>query len=82
MCLDLDKDTVDRVEKCQPPNNFMPGEISFDAVVELFERREFRREYFIKECLRLGTLLAERMEDAEGWNDISRIDPAKAALTG
>jgi len=51
-------------------------------VVEIMKLREFRKDFFINECVRIGTLLAERMEDAEGWHDVSRIEPAKRELAG
>jgi len=50
--------------------------------VKILKRREFRKQLFINEATRLGALLAERMEDAEGWHDVSRIEPAKRQLAG
>lgn len=53
---------------------------SFESTVELIRRKEFRKKLFVETAERLGTLLAERMEDAEGWHDASRIEPARAEL--
>ena len=53
-----------------------------DAVVTLMRRREYRKGLFRATCERLGALLAERMEDAEGWHDVERIEPARKQLGG
>ena len=59
----------------------VPGFTPFDEAVEILKRREYRKDLFIKEAYRLGTLLAERMEDAEGWHGIKRQEPAKLELS-
>lgn len=53
-----------------------------DSTVRLMRVREFRKDLFIHAARRLGALLAERMEDAEGWHDASRIEPARKQLGG
>jgi hypothetical protein len=53
-----------------------------DQAVGLMRVREFRKNLFIRAAERLGALLAERMEDAEGWHDTSRIEPARRQLGG
>ena len=53
-----------------------------DAVLTLMRRREFRKKLFVLACQRLGAQLAERMEDAEGWHDVERIEPARKSLGG
>lgn len=53
-----------------------------DQTVRLMKVREFRKSLFIRAAERLGALLAERMEDAEGWHDASRIEPARRQLGG
>ena len=58
------------------------GLYSMDDAVTLMHTREMRKDLFIQTAERLGTLLAERMEDAEGWHDASRIDPARKQLGG
>lgn len=55
---------------------------SFEETIEILRERQFRKELFVSEATRLGNLLAERMEDAEGWHDQSRVEPAKEQLRG
>ena len=52
------------------------------AAIEVLRQKKYRKDLLIAECKRLGTLLAERMEDAEGWHDESRVEPAKSQLKG
>lgn len=63
------------------PPSPIPMAGSFDQTVKLLRKKQFRKDLFIKECERLGLLLAERMEDAEGWHDDSRIEPARRELS-
>ena len=56
------------------------GDVPMKAAIEVLRQKKYRKDMLIAECKRLGTLLAERMEDAEGWHDESRIEPAKAQL--
>ena len=79
MCIDLDDHTAREFQHVPLPTPIEFGG-TFDECVEVLEKREFRKDVFQRECWRLGTLLAERMEDAEGWHDVSRIEPAKRAL--
>jgi hypothetical protein len=58
------------------------GLADFDGAVRLMKVREFRKDLFIHCAERLGALLAERMEDAEGWHDAGRIEPARKQLGG
>lgn len=53
-----------------------------DQAVHLMRVREMRKDIFIHAAERLAALLAERMEDAEGWHDTSRIEPARRELGG
>lgn len=53
-----------------------------DSTVRLMRVREFRKDLFVTAARRLGAQLAERMEDAEGWHDTSRIEPAREQLGG
>lgn len=87
MAIDLDKHTARQFQRIDPPIThtvpWLRGVValnSFEEVVETMKVREFRKDFFIIECKRLGTLLAERMEDAEGWHDLSRVEPAKESL--
>jgi hypothetical protein len=50
------------------------------ATISVLKRKEFRKDLFIAEAGRLGALLAERMEDAEGFHDASRVDRAREQL--
>ncbi len=50
--------------------------------IELMKAREFRRDLFMHAAKQLAGQMADRMEDAEGWHDESRIEPARAALGG
>lgn len=52
----------------------------FEEVANIIKRREFRKKLFTDQCANLGTILSERMEDAEGWHDASRIELAKESL--
>lgn len=56
------------------------GGVPMRAAIEVLRQKKYRKDLFISECKRLGTLLAERMEDAEGWHDESRVEPARAQL--
>jgi hypothetical protein len=58
------------------------GLVDFDATIELIRARQFRKRLFIETATLLGEQLAERMEDAEGWHDASRIGPARKQLGG
>ena len=88
MCIDLDRHTARQFQSIKPPIQhtvpWLAGAAaldSFEDVVEIMKLREFRKDFFIRECRRIGALLAERMEDAEGWHDVSRIEPAKRELS-
>ena len=54
----------------------------FNSAVTLMRVKEFRKELFKQTARRLGALLAERMEDAEGWHDAERIETARRQLGG
>ena len=77
MCVDLDEYTARQFTKIEPP---IPGIDQFSTCVYTLQAREFRKDSFRLAAQNLGSLLAERMEDAEGWHDISRIEPAKSQL--
>lgn len=81
MCIGIEEYISNEMRSCPPPSSF-PGAETFDSVVHKIKAREFRKDKFIGESTRLGALLAERMEDAEGWNDSSRIESAKEQLRG
>jgi hypothetical protein len=54
--------------------------MTLDQVVELIRTKEMRRDILFETAHRLASQLADRLEDAEGWHDASRIDPARRAL--
>ena len=56
--------------------------VSDSQVVTLIMTKELRRDLFKREALRLAGKLADRMEDAEGWHDPDRIEPARKELGG
>lgn len=60
------------------------GVSSIDSteIVRTLQTKIIRKELFRRHAERLGALLAERMEDAEGWHDPSRIGPAREELGG
>ena len=83
MAISLDECTASDLMIPAPekrPISFAGNGRRLDRVVEVLRRKRFRKDLFIAECKRLGMLLAERMEDAEGWHDESRIGPAKAQI--
>ncbi len=53
---------------------------SMEQTVSILRRREFRKDLLIEAATLLGARLAERMEDAEGWHDTSRIETARELL--
>lgn len=58
------------------------GVSPMEAVGELLKGREFRKGLFVQQVERLAQTMVERMEDAEGWHDVERIEPARAQLGG
>lgn len=58
------------------------GLMSMDSAVTMMKTREMRRDLLKEAAVRLAMQTADRMEDAEGWHDTSRIDPARKALGG
>lgn len=82
MVLPLDERTARNFARIRPLRDELPGLVSMETVVEVLRLKEFRKHLFVGEATRLGRLLAERMEDAEGWHDYSRIEPARRELTG
>lgn len=54
--------------------------MSFNDAVELIRTKELRRVILRDTALRLSGQIADHLQDAEGWHDASRIEPARAAL--
>lgn len=86
MAIDVDQHVSREIQHIEPPPRDeiekLVRPMTFDQVCEVIKRRQFRKDLFIGETKRLGALLAERMEDAEGWHDESRIEPAMKELRG
>lgn len=77
MAVDIEHNIARTLQRIEPPP---PAEISpftFTDVVEIIRRRVFRKDLFVREATRLGHLLAERMEDKEGWHGIKREEQLK-----
>lgn len=56
--------------------------MAMDDAVTLMRTKEMRRKIFKDVALQLAGQMADRMEDAEGWHDPDRIEPAREALGG
>lgn len=54
----------------------------WNAVASLLRTREMRRKLFEHIATSLGVQMADRLEDAEGWHDPERIEPARKSLGG
>lgn len=81
LCMAIDLDQEVRISP-RAVDEMKIGIGDFDGTVRMMKVREFRKDLFIQAANRLGALLAERMEDAEGWHDASRIEPAREQLGG
>lgn len=86
MALDVDEHIARQISRLQPlPKGDIEVSLSgvtFADACEVLKTKQFRKDLFIAETKRLGALLAERMEDAEGWHDENRIEPARNQLRG
>ncbi len=56
--------------------------VSSDHAITMLRTKEMRRRLFKEISDRLAGKLADRMEDAEGWHDPDRIEPAREELGG
>jgi hypothetical protein len=54
--------------------------VSMTDALNMMRVKQFRRETFIEAAIRLAGQMADAMEDAEGWHDASRVEPARARL--
>ena len=61
------------LERIEPPG---PAELSpgttFNDVVTILRKREYRRHRLIDQVHRMGMQLADRLEDEEGWHGVER----------
>lgn len=53
-----------------------------DDAITMMKTREMRRDVLFDAARMLAGQMADRMQDAEGWHDESRIEPARKALGG
>jgi len=83
MAIGIGSDIANDIAQINPPMRlpFGLGD-TFESTVRILRRKDLRKDLFRSEATRLGILLAERMEDAEGWHDASRIEPAKRQIEG
>jgi hypothetical protein len=58
------------------------GLVGMEDAVQMMKTREMRRDLLREAAIMLAGQTADRMQDAEGWHDASRIDPARKALGG
>lgn len=58
------------------------GMLTMDDALTVMKTKELRKDLFVAAAQQLARQMAERMEDAEGWHDASRIDPARKQLGG
>lgn len=58
------------------------GVAAMDQAVQMMRTKSTRKDLFLHAAANLGALLAERMGDAEGWHDESRVEPARQQLGG
>lgn len=56
--------------------------IPMDHAVTMIRTKEMRRSIFRDVAVQLAGQTADRMEDAEGWHDAERIEPARKQLGG
>jgi hypothetical protein len=87
MCLPLDERTASDIQRISPPSIFTMrfderAPSPMEQTIQVLKRKEFRKDLLMDAAHRLGTLLSERMSDAEGWHDASRVEPAKEQLRG
>jgi len=72
----LDPSTASEVARIAPPTIWNlpvgPTKNFLEETVKVLKRREYRKDLFGFEAARLGKLLAEHMEDKEGWHGIER----------
>ncbi len=56
--------------------------MTLDQTVSVMKKPEIRRDILKQTAVQLAGQMADRMQDAEGWHDASRIGPARKALGG
>lgn len=66
----------------RPVEELRIGVTPMNDAVQILKVKEMRRDILERTAIQLAQQMADRMEDAEGWHDISRIDPARKSLGG
>jgi hypothetical protein len=56
--------------------------VPMEAAVTMMKTREMRRDILLRTAAMLAGQMADRMQDAEGWHDARRVEPARNALGG
>lgn len=78
MAIDIHHYIAREFQQIKPPPRDdierMLNPMSFADVCEVIKTRQFRKDLFVQEATRLGQLLAERMEDKEGWHGENRAE--------
>lgn len=59
------------------PFDFHPNRSALEQTIEVLRMKQLRKDLFTDEATHLGILLAERMEDKEGWHGMDRADHLK-----
>ena len=80
MAVDLDASVIDGGMHIPKPLEMELGMASMSDVVEVIQRKHIRKDLFIRAAKNLAASMAERMEDAEGWHDERRVEPARKSL--
>ena len=52
------------------------------TAIQALKDRKMRRDVLVLLAKQLAGQLADQLEDAEGWHDESRVEPARAELGG
>lgn len=69
-------DARDRYVHLTPPSDDPLGAMlsghTFESVIEVIRKKEYRKDDFEAMARQLARVLGERMEDEEGWHGISR----------
>jgi hypothetical protein len=77
VAIELDHSIARSFDKILPPVSFLD---STETAIKTIRTKSYRKELFIHEAGRLGAMLAERMEDSEGWHGADRVDRATESL--
>lgn len=85
MAIDVDNElrvSTRAVSDLKMAADFRMSIVDGTAAVEIMRIKELRRDLFVQLAERLVAQMVDRMEDAEGWHDASRVTPARKQLGG